>query len=600
SDLATRNCMVTPDLTVKIGDYGNGIETYKDEYYCAGDVALPIRWCAPETLHCTDTTIETKEVTPCANVWTLGVVLWELCEFGKLPYAELTDDEMIVQVLGSGTYRLGLPTLPSPHRHNLYLVMKQCWSPSPQRPALSQVHRMLHHMYSSRERHMKEGDTCSLNSDEDFERRWEAFKPNTIPKTDHMVAAEEVPLPPPRYVEEPQQSDLFSDRTSVDSGILSRERGNADAYSSTSPQPSLSSSTGGEFFTPTIRHHHKSPSLQNLRGSIDDLSESTTDSRTLVSHYRTPDGSLREEVADANLHKLDDTDLKEETKGNETQDFDSWLQGVETTNDEDAKFVQKISEAIRDLDDALALEKTSSSSESSSNSASHHESPAKDVTSSDQNVVLDFRLGRLYSDATEKFIEETFPPDSYQDDSFLELNRQSGDARRENRGTDSGTDTEDETWQIRIEQGEFTEKVKQKSKSVADLMILTHIDSSEGSDSDTPSLTWSFERGSNNRGSLTKQRAVLSNKASLNVAAGLLFGSESNIHGAVLGQEFKDTLEKLHAAQKDAGGTSRQGEARGSFLNQRTSLSEEDTLSSPSADEPLPSASSVVPIRGRL
>nr|CAD7262954.1 unnamed protein product [Timema shepardi] len=581
TDLATRNCMVTPDLTVKIGDYGNGIETYKvrpapaqallvlgpyDEYYCAGDVALPIRWCAPETLHCTDTTIETKEVTSCANVWTLGVVLWELCEFGKLPYAELTDDEVIVRVLGSGTYRLGLPTLPSPHRHNLYLVMKQCWSPSLQRPALSQVHCMLHHMYSSRERHMKEGDTCSLNSDEDFERRWEAFKPNTIPKTDHMVAVEEVPLPPPRHVEETQQSDLFSDRTSVDSGILSRERGNADAYSSTSPQPSLSSSTGGEFFTPTIRHHHKS--------------------------LQTPDGSLREEVADVNLLKIDNADLEEETKVNETREFDSWLQGVETTNDEDTKFVQKISEAIRDLDDALALEKTSSSSESSSNSASHHDSPAKDVTSSDQNVVLDFRLGRLYSDATEKFIEETFPPDSYQDDSFLELNWQSGKARLENRGTDSGTDTEDETWQIRIEQGEFTEKVKQKSKSVADLMILTHIDSSEGSDSDTPSLTWSLERGSNNRGSLTKQRAVLSNKVSLNVAAGLLFGSESNIHGAVLGQEFKDTLEKLHAAQKDAGGTSRQGEVRGPFLDQRTSLSEEDTLSSPTA-------SSVVPVRGK-
>ena len=34
----------------------------QDEYYCAGDVALPLRWCSPETLKCTDTTIETKEV----------------------------------------------------------------------------------------------------------------------------------------------------------------------------------------------------------------------------------------------------------------------------------------------------------------------------------------------------------------------------------------------------------------------------------------------------------------------------------------------------------------------------------------------------------
>jgi hypothetical protein len=34
----------------------------QEDYYCAGEVALPIRWCAPETLHCTETTIETKEV----------------------------------------------------------------------------------------------------------------------------------------------------------------------------------------------------------------------------------------------------------------------------------------------------------------------------------------------------------------------------------------------------------------------------------------------------------------------------------------------------------------------------------------------------------
>lgn len=34
----------------------------QNEYYIAGDVAVPVRWCAPETLHCTATTIETKQV----------------------------------------------------------------------------------------------------------------------------------------------------------------------------------------------------------------------------------------------------------------------------------------------------------------------------------------------------------------------------------------------------------------------------------------------------------------------------------------------------------------------------------------------------------
>lgn len=79
------------DLTVKIGDYGTSIDKYKvhfhsvfafiskilflvemyvrihssvcqNEYYIVGDMAVPIRWCAPETLNITTTTIETKQV----------------------------------------------------------------------------------------------------------------------------------------------------------------------------------------------------------------------------------------------------------------------------------------------------------------------------------------------------------------------------------------------------------------------------------------------------------------------------------------------------------------------------------------------------------
>jgi hypothetical protein len=46
----------------------------QEDYYCAGEVALPIRWCAPETLHCTDTTIETKEV--CVIILPLFIIVF--------------------------------------------------------------------------------------------------------------------------------------------------------------------------------------------------------------------------------------------------------------------------------------------------------------------------------------------------------------------------------------------------------------------------------------------------------------------------------------------------------------------------------------------
>ncbi|XP_069692335.1 uncharacterized protein [Periplaneta americana] len=568
TDLAARNCLVTPDLSIKIGDYGTSIETFKEDYYCAGEVALPIRWCAPETLHCTETTIETKEVTASANVWSLGVVFWEIFEFGKLPYSDLSDDEVIVKVLGEGTQRLDQPSLACPQRQNLYLLMKLCWSHLSERPVLLQVHSMLNHLYTNRERYSQDGDNSSLKTDEDFEHRWEMFKPNSIPKTDnHVTSPESTPVmqSPTRSVSEensssvlhasqledgtPQRKSLILPPAAFDSGNLTVDGSNTTPLT-TSPQPSLASSSGGEFFIPSLQQRHKSPSLQNLRGSVDDLTEST-----MTNWQKSGEGDEVDQFSDVVEEKESEETTLDEEKNTEVKetitlepDFDSWLKGVETTNEEDAKFVRKISEAIRDLDNALALEKTSSSSSSEASSKSvSHQSPAKDTTTilSEQNVVLDFRLGRADSGVSSDDKEMMFQPDSFQDDSYME-NAKS--IHLENRATDSGTDTEDETWRRRIERGEFSEKVKEKSKSVADLMVLTHIECSDGSDSDTPSLTWCFERSSNGRGSFsTRLRAGSFNK---NAAAS--FSSESNIHGAVLGEEFRDTLKKLHEAQKES------------------------------------------------
>jgi hypothetical protein len=49
-------------------------------------------------------------------------VLWEVCEFGKLPYSDLSDDEVIVKVLGDGTLRLKSPSLSCPQGQNLYVT----------------------------------------------------------------------------------------------------------------------------------------------------------------------------------------------------------------------------------------------------------------------------------------------------------------------------------------------------------------------------------------------------------------------------------------------------------------------------------------------
>ncbi|GAB6020749.1 hypothetical protein CHUAL_003412 [Chamberlinius hualienensis] len=163
TDLAARNCLVTSDLIVKIGDYGNSIEKYKEEYYCAGGIAVPVRWCAPETLRCTETIMETKEVTVEANVWSFGVVLWEIFEFGKLPYFELNDDEFIQKVIIERVETLKRPLTPCRHLDHLYHLIRMCHLESGKRPTVDVLNDLLGSLHSSED---------SGDAEMEFESRW--------------------------------------------------------------------------------------------------------------------------------------------------------------------------------------------------------------------------------------------------------------------------------------------------------------------------------------------------------------------------------------------------------------------------------------------
>ncbi|XP_052120123.1 uncharacterized protein LOC113205464 isoform X2 [Frankliniella occidentalis] len=526
TDLAARNCLVSSDLTVKVGDYGTNIETFKDEYYCVSDLAIPIRWVAPETLHCTDTTIETKEVTASANVWSLSIVLWEICEFGKLPYTNLSDDEVIEQVLGKCSTNLPFPTYENqPHVHNLYHLMKICWVEAEKRPPLWRVAAMLKHLVqhkSSPAHTSANNNNNSTTSLDDFERRWELSKPNSVPKIDNQVGTTSMQTSPVKSVLLQRCASLEDNSASTAPHLelnTATDKSRTTA-SANSPQLSVSSSCTGDGFIPSPLVALKSPSLQNLRGSVDELYNPES----------------KEGAHDIKNRQAPETVAEE-------GDFDSWLKGMDTSTEEDVRFVRNISEAIRDLDEVLAQEKTSSSSQNSSAQPSPSQITSRDskpestiFTSQDQKFTLDFRLGQA---AASSFISHNI--------GLLHSHGHESLSLSQHRLESSGSDTEDETWRIRIERGEFSEKVKEKSRSVADLMVLTHIDYSDGSDSDT---TLDLDScGSTFRKNGAGRRSF--NRKPLQSSSSITYGSEGNIHQAVLGEEFQETIKKLQESLRD-------------------------------------------------
>ncbi|KAK3913164.1 Serine/threonine-protein kinase LMTK2 [Frankliniella fusca] len=526
TDLAARNCLVSSDLTVKVGDYGTSIETFKDEYYCVGDLAIPIRWVAPETLHCTDTTIETKEVTASANVWSLSIVLWEICEFGKLPYTNLSDEEVIEQVLGKCSTNLPFPSYENQlHVHNLYHLMKICWVEAEKRPPLWRVAAMLKHLVqhkSSPAHTSANNNNNSTTSLDDFERRWELSKPNTVPKIDNQAGTTSMQTSPVKSVPVQRFASLEdnSASTAPHLELISVTERVCNSPASHSLQSAVSSGFAGDRFVPSSLAAIKSPSLQNLRGSVDELNNIDSKESTHELKSRCVTETVAEEA-----------------------DFDSWLKGMDTSTEEDVRFVRNISEAIRDLDEVLAQEKTSSSSQNSSAQPSPSQVTSRDTkpesttfTTQDQRFTLDFRLGQAAA-----------PPIISHNIGLLHSNRHESLSLSQHRLESSGSDTEDETWRIRIEKGEFSEKVKEKSKSVADLMVLTHIDYSDGSDSDTTldleSCGSTFKK--NGAGRRSFHRKPLQSSLSIT------YGSEGNIHQAVLGEEFQATIKRLQQSLRD-------------------------------------------------
>ncbi|XP_014489492.1 PREDICTED: ALK tyrosine kinase receptor isoform X2 [Dinoponera quadriceps] len=124
-DIAARNCLLTtkgPGRIVKIADFGMARDIYRGDYYRKGaGTVLPIKWMSPESLF--DGIYTTK-----SDVWSFGVLLWEIMSFGYTPYIGLGNQDVIKMVKTGG--RLGKPVgCPDP----IYGIMMKCWRARPER-----------------------------------------------------------------------------------------------------------------------------------------------------------------------------------------------------------------------------------------------------------------------------------------------------------------------------------------------------------------------------------------------------------------------------------------------------------------------------------
>jgi serine/threonine protein kinase len=137
-DLATRNCLVSYDLYVKIADLGIGHDLYEQDYYDNGTQLLPIRWMAPELLGNSDVG---PAFSLSSDVWSFGVFCWEVFTYGRQPYEELMD-EQVLEMVPSG-HLLSPPEEGCPPP--LYSLMMDCWQESPlNRPDFTEIAPGLH------------------------------------------------------------------------------------------------------------------------------------------------------------------------------------------------------------------------------------------------------------------------------------------------------------------------------------------------------------------------------------------------------------------------------------------------------------------------
>ncbi|XP_063807794.1 receptor-type tyrosine-protein kinase FLT3 isoform X4 [Pseudophryne corroboree] len=151
-DLAARNILVTDEKVAKICDFGLARDIVNDSNYVVkGNARLPVKWMAPESIFEGIYTIK-------SDVWSYGVLLWEIFSLGVNPYPGMLVNAKFYKLLQSG-FKMDQPFYAS---DEIYFLMQSCWAfDCKKRPSFSQLVTFLGYQIANTEALVKASDAPS-------------------------------------------------------------------------------------------------------------------------------------------------------------------------------------------------------------------------------------------------------------------------------------------------------------------------------------------------------------------------------------------------------------------------------------------------------
>lgn len=161
-DLAARNVLIDGAWCAKVADFGLSRSVQQDPvsgsegyYYRSQRGIFPVRWSAPESM-------QDLLFTSHSDVWSFGVVIHEILDDGKKPYAEFATNQIVISKVSNG-YRMLQRGGCDDH---LYRMLLQCWDANHEkRPSFDEILIFFSKTYSITDVLPRASKTSTLTTD---------------------------------------------------------------------------------------------------------------------------------------------------------------------------------------------------------------------------------------------------------------------------------------------------------------------------------------------------------------------------------------------------------------------------------------------------